>query len=259
MKAQVILTPRDLSPESLVYRAVVVFDVLRATTTITAALAAGVSEIRIFDSIDAATVAARSFQGRRILCGERNCLPPSGFDLGNSPCAFNAASHAGLTAFLCTTNGTRAIVAARTAGAIFAGALVNATSVAQQLAQSNLDITLLCAGTDGEPAPEDILGAGAVLDALAKVLKFECDAATENALNLFQESRGDLRSALAATPGGRNIVSAGLPDDIDFAAQLDAIPVVGRILPNPLRIIRAAPVPSPGTPGEGKDEGDFER
>jgi 2-phosphosulfolactate phosphatase len=240
MRLNVVLTPKDVEPYSLTNRAVAVFDVLRATTTIIAALAAGVSEIRIFDSIEAATLAAKGYQSAPILCGERNCLPPAGFDLGNSPGGFDAKLHTGRTVFMCTTNGTRAIIAARSAKFIFAAALVNASAVAKRLVATGLDVTLLCAGTNGEPAPEDQLGAGAVVDAISKLTNFDAEnAVTTESLDLFRASKGHLISALANTTGGQNVLAVGLKNDIDFAAQIDSIAVVGLVLDDPLRIVTA--------------------
>src|SRR5688500_12125052 len=108
MNVEVVLLPRDL-PSDLTGRSVVVFDVLRATTTMTAALSAGVSEIRVFEQLDDAAREAKQFDGPRVLCGERKCLPPPEFDLGNSPGRFTAEQHRGAVAFMCTTNGTRAL------------------------------------------------------------------------------------------------------------------------------------------------------
>src|SRR5688500_8835332 len=102
MRVEVILLPRDI-PADVSDRSVVVFDVLRATTTMTAALAAGVAEIRVFETLDDAARAAKSFQGPRVLCGEHQCLPPPGFDLGNSPGRFARDRHGGAVAFMCTT------------------------------------------------------------------------------------------------------------------------------------------------------------
>src|SRR5271154_6525661 len=107
MKAQVILQPRDLKLEHVENQTVVVFDVLRATTTMAAALAAGVKEIRVFDSIDGARQAAAKSSNKPILCGEVDCLPPQGFDMGNSPRQWDAARDRGSVVFLATTNGTR--------------------------------------------------------------------------------------------------------------------------------------------------------
>jgi 2-phosphosulfolactate phosphatase len=240
MKVDVLLTPREVRAERLTARVVVVFDVLRATTTITAALAAGVAEVRVFDSLDAATAAACAFTGgAAVLCGERQCLRPAGFDLGNSPGGFTREVHAGKTVFMCTTNGTRAIVAARAAKVLLVGAIVNATAVARRALAERIDgVTLLCAGTDGEPAMEDLIGAGAVVDAMTResVVELGNDAARV-ALRLFRASRGDLRGALAEATGGRNVVAAGLVGDVDFAARLDAIAVVGRVFDEPLRVV----------------------
>src|SRR5215207_7063346 len=100
VKLDVVFLPKYLEPHHLEGRSVVLFDVLRATTTMAAALAAGVAEIRVFGSLADASRAASAHVGARILCGEENCLPPAGFDLGNSPGAFNPDRHAGRTVYM---------------------------------------------------------------------------------------------------------------------------------------------------------------
>ncbi len=237
MRLDVLLTPADVSPGKIADRVVVVFDVLRATTTMTAALAAGVGEIRIFDSIDAARSAAQQTVGA-ILCGERNCLAPPGFDLGNSPGVFKPSAHGGKTLFMATTNGTRAVLAGAQGKQALIGALVNAAAVAQRLGSLAPDVTLLCAGTDGQPAMEDLLGAGAVIDALwaQTELELENDSA-RMAQRLFRACRADLPAALADSAGGKNVSAAGLAADIDLASRLDSIPIVGQVRPSPLRVV----------------------
>ena len=234
MNVDVVLLPRDLKPGQLRDRACVVFDVLRATTTMAAALHTGVEEIRLFDNLDAARAAAGAHDRPRLLCGESQCVAPAGFDLGNSPGQF-LESHRGATMFMCTTNGTRALLAAREAAALYTGALVNASAVAEAVRATGRDVTLLCAGTNGEFAPEDHLGAGAVAVALRpdrpdKNVRFATDA--------FNACRTRLREMLAETTGGRNVIAAGLDADIEFAARLDAIPVVGVAAGNPLVVTR---------------------
>lgn len=228
MILDVVLLPKHLEPRHLNGRTVVVFDVLRATTTMAAALAAGVSEIRVFGSLADAARSAAGHVGPRILCGEENCLPPPGFDLGNSPGAFRPEVHAGLCAYMSTTNGTRALLAARTARTLLAGAIINASAVARAVAAAGDDVTLLCAGTGGEVAMEDVLGAGAVIASLGRLTPFrpDCDAAIV-ARRLFEAAESNLRAALTETRGGRNVIAAGLAPDIDFAARLDALDVVG--------------------------------
>src|SRR5688572_850974 len=234
LAADVVLLPRDLDPTLIRDRTVVVLDVLRATTSITAALSAGVKEIRIFPDLDAARAAAQAYPGKRLLCGEHACLPPPGFDLGNSPGQF-LPSHAGATLFMCTTNGTRALIAARSAPVVLTGALVNAAAVATRLFQENRNMVLLCAGTNGKVALEDVIGAGAVLHELSQrtEVRPESDVA-RMADRLFDGAKADLQSALADAQGGRNVIAAGLQADIAFAARLNALDAVGVVKAEPL-------------------------
>src|SRR5690348_7200145 len=110
MLVDVVSLPKDLTETHVRGRAVVVFDVLRATTTMTAALAAGADEIHVFPTLDEARAAANACKTDRLLCGEVRCLPPEGFDLGNSPGAYVSENVRGKILFMSTTNGTRAIV-----------------------------------------------------------------------------------------------------------------------------------------------------
>jgi 2-phosphosulfolactate phosphatase len=247
LDSRVVLLPRDLKSADIAGRTVVVFDVLRATTTMTAALAAGVSNICIFDNLDAARQAAGAHSGRRILCGEINCLRPEGFDLGNSPGQWNAAEHGGCQVFMSTTNGTRAIVAAASLAPahMLAGAIVNASAVAAAARKLGRNVTLLCAGTNGEVSLEDIFGAGAVLTALMADGRFDAvgDAA-QFALRLFSQARSDLPAAMRTGAGGLNLIHAKLEGDIDFCARLDVLDVVGHVSATPLSVSR-----EPGSEG----------
>ena len=240
MKVDVALLPRDLPAISGTDVSVVVFDVLRATTTIAAALAAGVSEIHVFANTEAARAGAAASQGGVLLCGEEQCLPPAGFDLGNSPGAFDPGAHARRTVYMSTTNGTRAILAARGAGRIFTAALVNAAATARAARDAGSDVALLCAGTNGHVATEDVLGAGAVLAALRALgpIDLASDVAWM-AERLFLAARGNLAAALRDSRGGRNVLAAGLGPDIDFAARLDTLNVVGEVRGDAPPVIRA--------------------
>ena len=239
MNADVILLPKDLDPACLGGRAVAVFDVLRATTSITAALAVGVAEVRVFGALDECLAAAAAFDGPKLTCGERHTLPPPGFDLGNSPGQFTPA-HAGRTVFLTTTNGTKAIVAARSAPVVVTAALVNATAAARRLAAAGCDVTLLCSGSDGAPSLEDTLGGGAVLHALQSMADVTVDGdLARMALHLFAACRDRLPAVLADTHGGHNIRRVHLDADIAFAARLDAFDVVGQVSDGPLRVTRS--------------------
>jgi 2-phosphosulfolactate phosphatase len=227
MRVEVVLLPRDLRPEQIADRAVVVFDVLRATTSIAAAMASDASEIQVFDSLDSAKSAAASCRDSILLCGEHQCLPPAGFDLGNSPGAFTPEICNRKRLFLSTTNGTRALVAARTAPQLFTAALVNSGAVADHLAKQHRDVTLLCAGTNGQLAMEDLAGAGAVMSAMRRFAEVELrDDTSRLAERVFADNRDRLSDLLRISQGGQNVLAAGLDPDIEFAARLDALNVV---------------------------------
>ena len=241
MEIEVVLLPQHLQLAHLAGRTVVVFDVLRATTSMAAALEAGVAEIRVFGDLDAARAAAREAGPEALLCGEQNCLPPPGFHLGNSPGAFTRGLHAGRTLYMSTTNGTRAIVAAREAPVVLTGALVNASAVARAIASRwpKSDVTLLCAGTGGAVAMEDVLGAGAVIDAFSAIgpVALASDVAGM-ARRVFEAARSDLCAALTDSRGGRSVIDAGLAPDIEFAANLNQLNTVGLVEKQPLAVKR---------------------
>lgn len=237
MNVDVVLLPKDLKPGQLAGKSCCVFDVLRATTTMAAALDAGVAEIRLFGDLESAKAAGSQSSGPTFLCGETKCVRPDGFDLGNSPGQF-LAPHKNATLFMSTTNGTKALLAAKEAAVVFTAALVNARAVARQLVKAGRDVTLLCAGTNGEVAMEDVLGAGAIIAELSSP-NLNSDVA-RMAFALFQASRDRLLDVLSATQGGQNVISAKLDEDIAFAARLNAIDVVGQASGNPLAVRRIA-------------------
>lgn len=239
MDIEVVLTPAYLEKMSLAEKTVVVFDVLRATTTIIAAFAAGIRSVRAFTDLADAKSAAAAQMPRPILCSELHALAAPGVDMGNSPGQFTA-EHSGRDVFMATTNGTKALNAARSASALLVGALVNAAAAAKAAALTNQAVLLLGSGTYGEIAMEDAIGAGAVCDHLLQSGKY-CLAndAARMAYQLFLGCRNDLPRVLRDCQGGRNVTKAGLEPDIDFAGRLDVFDIAGAVDTRNLVIRRA--------------------
>jgi 2-phosphosulfolactate phosphatase len=97
-------------------------------------------------------------------------------------------------------------------------------------------VHLVCAGTDGEVTAEDVLAAGAILDAaLRDDPAAETDGPARTALETFRlvGRAADPRAALVAefrrAPGGANLVALGMEADLPACAALDAIAVVPRL------------------------------
>lgn len=227
MKISVKFTPAMIASESELRRAVVVvIDVLRATSTIVAALMAGAREIIPAVATDeAVAIAHRLGTDRTILCGERGALKVQGFHLGNSPAEYTSDAVHGKTIVLTTTNGAAALVRARQAETVFCGALLNANVVARRLAELQPEeIIFLCSGTNGQFSLEDTLAAGAIIAELAMLVPSELMTLTDSARTariLFDNLRDDLPGALSSTDHGRVLVELGLQEDISFCAQLN--------------------------------------
>jgi 2-phosphosulfolactate phosphatase len=140
---------------------------------------------------------------------------------------------------MCTTNGTRALLSAREAELILPAALVNAAAVAEVLIRQELDVTLVCAGTNGEIADEDVFGAGAVIHEITRrAMTLELSGEATRTLTYFRKNKPI--DVLRASGGGQNVINAGLDADIDFAARLNVLNVVGVAAGDPL-VVRPYP------------------
>ena len=158
--------PRLVEPEALAGGTAVVIDVLRSTTTIAYALAAGAKEVIACREVsDALALAAHLPAEQAILGGERHGVRIDGFALGNSPEEYTPERVRGKTVLLTTTNGTRAMDHARLAEEVWVAALVNASAMVKRLLGRE-HVHILCAGTDGRPSEDDILMAGLLVERL---------------------------------------------------------------------------------------------
>ncbi|MBS0209262.1 MAG: 2-phosphosulfolactate phosphatase [Planctomycetes bacterium] len=219
------LLPELVEPERLRDRAVVVIDVLRATTTIAFALNAGAREvIPCLEVDDARRRAAQYPAGTVLLGGERLGVRIEGFDLGNSPTEYTAERVINKTVVFTTTNGTRAMERCRLARRVLLGALVTRRAVAKALA-GETDVDIVCAGTRGEVGLDDALTAGAIAEELLMQWITHVPALNDQtriAMDAWgrAERRGVL-PALEESYGGRNLIEEGFKDDIFIASDVD--------------------------------------
>ncbi|NNM86431.1 MAG: 2-phosphosulfolactate phosphatase [Phycisphaerales bacterium] len=226
----VVLLPEFLPREALPEAQVVVLDILRATSTTVTALASGAASVRLFDRPEEVLKARAAAVAPVIVAGERGCRKIAGFDLGNSPAEYSNDIVNKAAIYLSTTNGTRAAVAARTARRMLIGSLLNAAATAEAVV-TELDrgpTLLLCAGTDGRTAIEDVIGAGAILwQVLAGTMRpdLELTDTAWIAYQTFASVRSRLAPALRLGQGGINLIHADLEADIDFCAALDRYPL----------------------------------
>ncbi|MDA1017179.1 MAG: 2-phosphosulfolactate phosphatase [Planctomycetota bacterium] len=236
--AQVLFLPTLVPPDDFADKVVVVIDVLRATTTITHALASGATEIIPFRDVEAARDFAKQ-DDSVLLCGERNERRVDGFDLGNSPRDYTSEVVAGRRIAFTTTNGTAALHHCRAARNIILAAFVNLSAVTEVLLriEQQDDVVIVCAGTCGEITLEDMLLAGAVVDGgIARSHKNDQAQFSELLWKSMDWDQARLERWLRRSQGGRNLITSGFEDDIAFAAMLDRFHIVPEFHPATGRI-----------------------
>ena len=228
---EVTFTPAEfaaLRQRDLSQTVCVVFDVLRATTSMVTALTNGAREIIPVCEI-AEAVALRQARPDLLLAGERNGLrilrAQTGsvdFDLGNSPREFTRDRVGGRAIAMTTTNGTRALQACRGARRVLVGSFLNLGAVADWLARERVaDLLVVCSGTLEEASYEDVLGAGALCDAVWEQFSggLVADSA-QVAREIYRQGSGDLLAAVQRARKARRLLALPeLREDVTVCLQ----------------------------------------
>jgi 2-phosphosulfolactate phosphatase len=241
MQASVFFSFREVEGQALQDQTVVVIDVLRTTSTIVAALAAGAEAIYPVVSIEDAMKLATSL-GRKdaLLAGERRGHAVDGFDLGNSPSEFTPESVGGKRVVMSTTNGTAALVAAAGADRVLVGSFVNVSAVANAVAGVER-LALVCAGREGRYSLDDALCAGILLlrltAKLGAALELEDGGRTALALATLYVPHPDF---LLTTSSGTALAEIGLAEDVRWCAREDVFDLVPELSDRMIRSRRGA-------------------
>jgi 2-phosphosulfolactate phosphatase len=254
---EVLLAPAEfaaLARRDLRQTVCVVFDILRATSSMVTALAHGARAILPVAEIPEA-LALRARHPDALLAGERDGLRIRAhltggveFDLGNSPREFTPERVRSRTIIMSTTNGTRALRACAGARQVLVGSFLNLDAVAAWLKQAPPEeLVLVCSGTLDQAAWEDTLAAGALADQLwPRYAGGVIADSAQIARQVYEANRADLSGAMARSRNGRRLLAqAELRDDIpfclqrdrhDFVPALDASGAVTCPAPAPLRL-----------------------
>jgi len=228
VRVDVALTAELATREPLENRHAVVVDTLRASSTIVSALSAGAIGVMPVEGLDEARLRARELDA--VLGGERGALAAEGFDLGNSPSAYDARAVGGRMVVLTTTNGTRAVQGVRAARAIHAGCFLNAEATARALVEDGAeDVLLVACGRTGTVSADDVAAAGCIAGSLLLMAAAEPADGARVAIALFDAWKHDLHGLLKRCAAGRNLASLGLGDDMPDCARVDDKPVVARL------------------------------
>lgn len=232
MKIDLVLSAGGKGRRDFHGKTVVVIDVLRASSTIVTALTNGCFAVYPVADPGAAAIFKRQLGSDCLTGGERRGLKIPGFDLGNSPLEYTAAVVGGQRIILTTSNGTQALLEAQNAAEILIGSFLNAGYLSSYLAAKE-EVVFFCAGTNGEPAMEDLLCAGLLTERLLNngVEPAITDAARLGLVvyrHLLGNSEADPVTVLGQFQHSKYLASIGFADDIAYCAQIDARPCLAR-------------------------------
>jgi len=246
MRLDVAFSPAGLTLAEVQGRTVFVIDILRATTSMCAALHHGAKAVIPVGSTEEALRLAQTIGSENVLlAGEKDCVRIAGFHLGNSPLEMAEPSVRGKTLIVTTTNGTRAMLACQGAAAVYGACAAN-LSVSAEKARETIErkgrILIVCAGRDGAFSLDDAYCAGRLAAAALgehRPRRGLNDAAIAS-LDLVRRYGDDWQRPLRRSRAGRELIRLGFGDDVLDAARPDAYPVLAYFHE---RRVTLAPVP----------------
>lgn len=201
---------------------VVIIDVLRATSTIAAALNNGAKSIIPVDSV--AECIKLGKQMEVITAGERDGKIAEGLTYGNSPFTYPREFIKGKTLVLTTTNGTKLLhmALAENAKGIITGSFPNLSAVCDYITAQKQNVVLACAAWKDRVNLEDTLFAGAVISRIKDHFSINCDA-SKIAETLYEEAREDLYEFMKKKDASHyhRLTNFGLEKDIRYCLTID--------------------------------------
>jgi len=225
-----ILSPEEKLPETDSW---LVVDLFRATSNIVHFFHLGGKALIPVEDVQEAGELKKRNGKDWLLMGERKALPPLGFDFGNSPLEYSRELlERKPFAVLTTTNGTRAALRAEKTGApVYAACARNATAAVEKALAAGRRICLLCAGSEGRVALEDVVCCGL----LADIVKRETGSCVMSdgalvALALWEGCSGDLSAGVEEAEHCGILKELGFGRDVDFCCETDRTEVVPWLL-----------------------------
>lgn len=225
MIIDVVLNPAEIAllPErDLTATTCVVFDILRATSSMITGLAHGAAEIHPVKTIEEA-FALKARLPHAILGGERHGERIDGFDIGNSPFEYREAV-ADRAIISTTTNGTIALRACEGAQRVLVGALLNLAALVAEIDRAQpAKLLLVCAGTFADFALEDAAAAGMLIAALPAATLTDSAQAALAVTRLFPAPIDALRAA----KNGQVLAAKGRGEEVDWCGTVSRFNIVG--------------------------------
>ncbi|PTL39253.1 2-phosphosulfolactate phosphatase [Alkalicoccus saliphilus] len=229
-KVHLLFKKEDIDETKIEGKVVVVFDLLLATSVITAALHTGAKEVIPVSTMkEAMAEAAGREKNSCLLVGEHRGKKMDHFHEPNPMKIIDIIDKK--TMILLTTNGTVAINQTSSAEQVYIASLLNERAVAQAIVQRGKEetIILVCSGSSGEFCIEDFYGAGSFI---ASLMKESSDRLifTEAAFaaHEFYKNR-EPKPVLTESRVGQMLTDSGYGKEISFVSQRDSMSVVPQL------------------------------
>lgn len=224
---QTCLSPALLHTLDVSHSIVVIIDVLRATSTIAAAIKNGAKSVIPVDSV--ADCIKLGNQMEVITAGERDGKIAEGLKYGNTPFQYSEKFIKGKTLVLTTTNGTRLLhmALAENAKEIITGSFPNLSAVCEHLIAQKQNVVLACAAWKDKINIEDTLFAGAVISRIKDSFSINCDS-SQIASSLYNEAKPDLFEFMKNKNASHyhRLMGFGCEKDIRYCLSEDGAPVL---------------------------------
>jgi 2-phosphosulfolactate phosphatase len=202
----------------------VITDILRATTSVCAALEHGVSSVIPVAGIEIAREYKK--KGYLVAC-ERDGKILDFADMGNSPSDFLKDDYKGKEIVFSTTNGTQSVLRANDSDMIVLGSFVNLGALAEWLISRGKNIVIFCAAWKNLFNIEDSVFAGALAEKLLDSGKFmsDCDS-VKAALDLWHTAKPDLYGYLSESSHRNRLKHLVSESDFEYTVSIDSTRVI---------------------------------
>ena len=203
----------------------VAVDILRATTSICAAFAAGAEEIVPLESLEALD----DYHARGYLrAAERGGRKIGDAEFGNSPTEYLTMDLRGQRIAYSTTNGTISILHGGDADRTLVGCFANIDRLTEELTDHPQDLVILCSGWVNDVSMEDTLFAGALCERLIASGKYE---STHDAVHMAIEMWHSCKNnpydyCLEHASHVQRLKGFGADRDIEFSFRMNTCPVL---------------------------------
>lgn len=216
----------ELKSVDLNEKIAIVIDVLRASTTICTAISNGCkSVIPVAEVDEAITLAAEFGRSFVILGGERGGKIISGFDLSNSPLEYKTETVKEKRIIFTSTNGSQLFREATKAKHTIVASFLNIKKICEFIIETNMDISILCAGGEGKFSLEDTVCGGMIINKLLNDYKqpLNLNDGAKMAEILYQHYSQNLLGMLYQASHGKRLISIGQESDLTFCIAVNSV------------------------------------